>query len=97
MNPFKLPIRRAQFEEVVSLYKRRHKSIFAYDTSGALVVRDGIPERALNSWASAFWAGYDGLTKGVRVPTKDVVPYVWYRAGQAMRDLDPIIPSFSAA
>lgn len=41
--------------------------------------------RAGNSWAASFWAGYDGLTFGPRVPPRNHADYDWYAAGREVR------------
>lgn len=79
-NQFRDPTKRKDFERLVAMYEEQHKAIFARVNGDGVVVG-----RAGNSWASAFWAGYDGMTTGIRVPTPDLHTYVWYRAGQAVR------------
>lgn len=64
--------------QVLDAYHRRARSLFEYDTAG------NPAGRACNSWAAVFWAGYDGMTRGVRVPRRsDRLSYAWYAAGRA--------------
>ena len=73
--------------KIVAAYHNRHKALFAYDVNGDLVVdKAGTPVRALNSWAAAFWAGVDGLTRGPRVPTRSMISYPFYAAGRSIRN-----------
>lgn len=63
----------------LAAYRSKHKALFAYDTAGACVGRAG------NSWASIFWAGFDGMTRGVRVPRRNTMEYSIYAAGKLAR------------
>ena len=68
-------------ETIIDAYNRRAKSLFAYDCSG------NIQGRAGNSWASSFWAGFDGMKTGVRVPPRGSLARPWYDAGRKVRVL----------
>lgn len=63
-------------------YQSKNKSVFAYDSSGQ------VKGRAKNGWASYFWAGYDQMKSGVRVPCKTELAYGIYLAGKAARGLN---------
>ena len=78
-NPFKNRDRRAEFDAVVRCYEKKDRALFA-QLNGEILGRSG------NSWSSAFWAGYDGMTRGVRVPGRDAISYPWYVAGVAIRE-----------
>jgi hypothetical protein len=78
-NPFRRDDLRKQFDDVVRCYESQSKALFATTTSGRKVGRAG------NSWAACFWAGYDGMTTGARVPTRNEISYPWYVAGKAVR------------
>jgi hypothetical protein len=63
---------------ILDAYHRRAAVLFAYTTSGNPAGRAG------NSWAAMFWAGFDGMTRGVRVPSRsDRLSWAWYAAGRA--------------
>lgn len=73
-------------EKIVSAFQRRSKLLFAYNTAGDLVLdKKGRPVRAQNSWAAAFWAGYDGLMNGPRVPARNSSSWALYAAGRDIR------------
>jgi len=78
-NPFRRDDLRKQFDDVVAHYEKKGKNLFATTSTGKIVGRAG------NSWSSAFWAGYDGLTWGVRVPERTAISYPWYVAGREVR------------
>ena len=72
--------------KILAAYHNRSKALFAYDTQGNLIVdKQNLPVRAQNSWASAFWAGYDGMTHGVRVPPRNSISWAWYATGRDLR------------
>jgi len=69
-----------QVAKVVEAYERRDRSLFVPGSVGTdRAVRSG------NSWSTAFWAGYDGLTVGVRVPMRNAISRAWYVAGRKVR------------
>lgn len=76
---------KADKEKIVAAYHNRHKALFAYSSNGVVTDKDGILIRAQNSWAAAFWAGVDGLTRGPRVPTRSMMSYPFYAAGKVIR------------
>lgn len=63
----------------LSAWRQGHKGIFDYDSAGARVGRAG------DSWAATFWAGYDGLTAGVRAPRRGTMEYSIFAAGKLAR------------
>ena len=64
--------------KILDAYSRRSHILFAYDVAGNSAGRAG------NSWAAIFWAGFDGMTWGVRVPRRsDKLSFAWYAAGRA--------------
>ena len=78
--------------KIISAFQRRASILFAYNTKGDLVLdKHGKPVRAMNGWASAFWAGYDGMTRGVRVPTRNMPVYAFYAAGRDIRKKGEIV------
>lgn len=89
-NPFKDPIRRRQFDDTVASY-RRGREVTGHLKRGETVLRsesflfDRNGHRAGNAFAAAFWAGYDGLTSGARVPAKGWPSWSIYAAGKAVR------------
>lgn len=75
-NPFTDRTRRRTYDAVVECYVTRHRDI---------VYPDGSRCRG-NSWATAFWRGYDGHTKPVWDRASKQTPgYACYRAGLAVR------------
>lgn len=80
------PESRAEKAKIICAFERRASILFAYNTKGELVVdKKGNPVRAMNGWASAFWAGYDGMTRGVRVPPRNSATWAFYAAGRDVR------------
>lgn len=81
VNPFRDPGAKRQFAMLIEAYRRRDKLLFT---------RDGKPQRG-NSPASNFWAGHDGVEGGLFRPKdpgyRRSASYVFYRAGQACREL----------
>ena len=78
--------------KIISAFQRRASILFAYNTKGELVVdKQGNPVRAMNGWASAFWAGYDGMTCGVRVPSRNTPLWAFYSAGRDIRKKGEIV------
>jgi hypothetical protein len=61
-----------QVKDIVAHFERKGPALFTKDGNS----------RAMNGWASAFWAGYDGMTSGVRVPPSTWISYPWYVAGK---------------
>lgn len=83
-NPFKDPVKREQFEQIVKAFE-------SYDTNvNFLFDRNG--DRALNSFSTSFWLGYDGLKGGLanfsNAKFKQSGDYVFYCAGQTCRNID---------
>jgi hypothetical protein len=69
-----------QVAKVIDAYNRRDRVLFVPGSVGTdRAVRSG------NSWSSAFWAGYDGMTTGVRVPTTKEIARAWYAAGRKVK------------
>lgn len=75
-NPFRQKERRATYENILQMYATRHKTFFT---------KDGTRHHG-NSFAAAFWAGYDGAKIGIGnyADPRDKLSagYVFYRAGQ---------------
>jgi hypothetical protein len=65
-----------EISSILAHYSQRGRNLFAYTSSGECVGRAG------NSWAAAFWAGYDGQTWGARVPARNAISRPWYTAGK---------------
>lgn len=63
--------------KILAAYDNRHRALFVPGSVGT-----GPGARSGNSWAAAFWAGYDGMTRGVRVPTRSMISYDYYLAGK---------------
>ncbi|MEY5100845.1 MAG: hypothetical protein RJA36_3564 [Pseudomonadota bacterium] len=78
-NPFRDQVKRTQFDKVLLAYQQKKSVLF--------LIRPDIGPcgRAGNGWSSCFWAGYDGMVRGVRVPAKNLPAYVFYAAGRAIR------------
>ena len=74
-NPFKRKDSRAQFDSVVSAYIERRPILFHKDGS----------RNTLNTPAAHFWAGFDGVCKGLYRPDtaeyRRTITYIFYRAG----------------
>ena len=86
INPSKRRDSRAEKAKIICAFERRASILFAYNTRGQLVLdKHGAPVRAQNGWASAFWAGVDGMTRGVRVPTPRNANWAFYAAGRDVR------------
>lgn len=75
---FRAPERQQQYESVVSAYRERRRILFT---------PDGLRCRG-NSFAAAFWAGYDGFDKGLwdfsQRAARGSVGYIFYVAGRDM-------------
>lgn len=72
-----------QVQAVLEAYARRDKSLVIPGSTGTdPSIRSG------NSWSAAFWAGYDGLTWGPRVPTRSMIAWGWYAAGRRAKTAD---------
>ena len=78
-NPFRTPTNRRTFDLWVKAYLERKKNLF----------HAGRRHQG-SSFAAAFWAGYDGLSVGSRVPSRDMLAWPIYRAGQACRVHSPL-------
>jgi hypothetical protein len=81
-NPFKNPIMRREFDSAVKAFEIKHRDLFVNGerrTEG----------RYGSSFASFFWHGYDGKTKGVAAmsnqASRAMIGYAYYRAGQLIR------------
>lgn len=75
-NPFRHPSMRQAFEDVVGMYRSRHKTLFT---------AAGEPHRG-NSWAGMFWRGYDGTSIGVwDAASRRQLSYATWLAGKAVR------------
>ena len=62
---------------IVAAYDRRDRVLFVPGSTGT-----DRGARSGNSWAACFWAGFDGHTRGVRVPPRSLPVYGWYAAGR---------------
>lgn len=80
-NPFRDPTMRAHFYEMVRGFAEQHRDI-------------GTPSQRCrgNSFAGAFWLGYDGVTEGRGnfrdAASRKTIAYACYRAGMAVRTLE---------
>ena len=76
-NPFRNPLSRKQFDQCLEMYETKHRNFF---------LPDGSPHRN-NSFAAAFWAGYNGLKTGLwdYSSNKAQIDYIFYRAGQEVK------------
>lgn len=77
--------------KIISAFQRRASILFAYTSKGPVLDKLGEPVRAQNSWASAFWAGVDGMTRGVRVPSRNTPLWAFYAAGRDIRKKGQIV------
>ena len=77
-------IRDSLRSEWLKKYENKSKAVFSYDQSGQL------RGRAQNGWASTFWAGFDKMVWGVRVPSKSDISYGIYLAGQDAKQRDQV-------
>lgn len=84
-NPFRNADRRREFDAVVRAFNKKDRVLFAHTRAGVIDPSGAPAGRANNGWASAFWAGYDGMTHGVRVPEPGAISFPWYVAGRALR------------
>lgn len=78
--PFRAKEKVDQFWKLIELYKSK---------TGHLYTKDGQPSIG-NSFSTAFWGGYNGETVGMfnyrEKAAKESIGYVWYRAGQIIRE-----------
>lgn len=76
-NPFRNPLSRKQFDQCLKMFETKHRNFF---------LRDGTPH-CNNSFAAAFWAGYNGFNTGLWDFThhKAQIDYIFYRAGQEVK------------
>lgn len=77
-NPFREKMMRSQWEAAVLGYSTQHRNFF--HASGARCQG--------NSFANAFWAGFDGMTTGrgnYDRASRRTIAYAYYRAGQDVR------------
>lgn len=87
-NPFRNADRRKEFDAVVRCYYNKDKALFAHTRAGVIDPSGAVAGRAGNSWSSTFWAGFDGMTHGVRTATPNMITYPWYVAGLAIREAE---------
>lgn len=79
-NPFKRVFTRKQFDSVVSAYTEKRAILFHKDGT----------RNTLNTPAAHFWAGYDGIVRGLYRPDtaeyRLTITYIFYRAGQLISE-----------
>lgn len=75
-NPFRDPLMRARFDELVKAYRLGHANLFT---------RDGGRSRGC-SMATYFWRGFDNLIPAARWDraSRNTLAWAAYRAGRAI-------------
>lgn len=76
---------RKERAKVLQAYHNQSRVLFAHTRSGVVLDKAGQPCRAMNGFASSFWAGFDGMASGVRVPSRSSIAWDWYMAGCTAR------------
>jgi hypothetical protein len=80
VNPFRNPLMRARFDDLVTAYRRGHANLFT---------ESGRRARGC-SMATDFWRGFDNAIPAARWDraSRDTLAWAAYRAGRAMAQED---------